>query len=46
MQNGFTALMHAAYKGHLPIAQELLKSGANADLQNYVRRGRQCRGVG
>ena len=43
MQYGWTALMRAAQTSHLQITQALLKSGANADLQNNVRRGRQCR---
>ena len=39
MQIGYTALIDAAYNGHLPIVQELLNRGANIDLQNKVMRG-------
>ena len=39
MQGGYTALINAANGGHLEIVQQLLKSGANTDLQDYVRRG-------
>ena len=44
MQGGNTALIHAADEGHLEIVQQLLKSGANTDLQNDVVRRRD--GVG
>ena len=39
MQTGDTALIWAANLGHLEIVQQLLKSGANIDLQDAVRRG-------
>ena len=40
MQYDETALLRAAFRGHLEIVQQLLKSGANIDLQDdYVRRG-------
>ena len=39
MQDGYTALTLAAYKGYLPIVQELLNRGANTDLQSNVMRG-------
>ena len=39
MQFGDTALIRAAGEGHLQIVQQLLKSGADTDLQNKVRRG-------
>ena len=39
MQYGNTALITAAWQGHLQIVQELLKRGANIDLQDEVMRG-------
>ena len=43
MQYGSTALMLAASNGHLEIAQELLKRGADTDAQDKVM---QENGVG
>ena len=49
MQYGSTALMFAANNGHLQVAQELLKHGANVEAKNKVMQGdgvgvggRQC----
>ena len=39
MQYGWTALMCAALKGHLQIAQELLKHGADIDAKAKVMQG-------
>ena len=39
MQNGFTALINAAARGHLQTVQELLKRGADADAKNKVMQG-------
>ena len=39
MQFGNTALIWAARKGHLQIAQELLKRGATTEAQNKVMQG-------
>ena len=36
LQNGWTALMHACYDGHIDIASKLLVAGANKSLQNNV----------
>ena len=36
-QNGYSALIYAADKGHLPVAELLLKSGAKVDLDTLVR---------
>ena len=38
-QDGDTALMLAAYEGHLDIVKLLLERGAQTDLQNKVTRG-------
>ena len=35
-QNGWTALMRAAYWGYTEIVAVLVKEGANKDLQNEV----------
>ena len=35
-QDGFTALIRAAYEGYTEIAEALIKAGANLDLQNSV----------
>ena len=42
MQDGETALMKAALKGHGDIVKLLLESGAQKDLQNEVRRREGC----
>jgi len=39
MQNGATALMCAAVRGHREIVQELLKRGADADAKAKVMQG-------
>ena len=39
MQNGNTALIRAGFKGHLQTVQELLKRGADKDVQNKVMQG-------
>ena len=35
-QNGDSALMKAAYKGHSEVVVELVKAKANLDLQNNI----------
>ena len=35
-QNGWSALLWAAYKGNTEVIQQLVKAGANLDLQNKV----------
>ena len=37
VQDGSTALMFAAYNGHLPIVQYLAEQGAALDMVNKVR---------
>ena len=39
MQDGCSALICAADEGHLQIVQELLKHGANVQVQNKVMWG-------
>jgi len=39
MQDGSTALIYAAKYGHLQIAQELLKHGADANAKDNVMQG-------
>ena len=39
IQNGWTALKSASYKGHHKVVEVLLGAGANPDLQNKVRTG-------
>jgi len=46
MQDGYTALIGAAYHGHLETVQELLKRGADADAKNKVMQGDGGRGRG
>ena len=46
-QNGNTALMKAAYKGHLEVVKQLLEAGADKDVQDKVQpRGLRARRVG
>ena len=35
-QNGWSALLWAAYKGYTEVVQQLVKASANLDLQNKV----------
>ena len=35
-QDGFSALMFAAWKGETEVCVELVKAGANVDMQNKV----------
>ena len=35
-QDGSSALLWAPYKGHTEVIQQLVKAGANLDLQNKV----------
>ena len=35
-QNGYTPLMWAAMKGHLPVVEYLLEKGANLNAQDNV----------
>ena len=37
MQRGDSALMWAAYNGHAEVVQQMVKAGANLNLQNIVR---------
>ena len=46
MQDGETALIRAARNGHLQIAQELLKHGANIETKDEVMPAGWCRGRG
>ena len=39
VQSGSTALMEAAEKGHLPVTQYLVESGARVDMVAMVRAG-------
>jgi ankyrin repeat protein len=39
MQGGWTALIFAAYNGHLKTVEELLKRGADADAKDMVMQG-------
>ena len=39
VQYGWTALMWAAEKGHLPVTQYLVERGAKVDMVNEVRAG-------
>ncbi len=36
MQNGWTALMFAAYNGHVNVVQCLVETGANLEAANRV----------
>ncbi len=37
IQDGWTALINASFKGHLPIVQYLIQQGAAINTQNEVR---------
>ena len=39
IQNGWTALKRASFKGHQKVVELLLGAGANPDIQNKVRAG-------
>ena len=42
-QDGNTALLEAAYKGHLPVVEFLLTKGANLEAENKVNVWRRAR---
>ena len=42
IQDGWTALKRASFKGHHKVVELLLGAGANPDLQDKVRTGQWC----